>query len=55
MALRVTNQTSEALGLEPGDTEWTCLSYGIVYPTPIAQGILAELLFPDDWTLLPPG
>lgn len=42
-------------GIEVGDTIWTCLTYGIVYPRPIADGVLLEVFFDGDWGLVPPG
>lgn len=41
----------------PGGTSYqlACPSVGIVYVPPLAQAALLELLFPDDWSILPPG
>lgn len=33
----------------------SCLSTGIFYAPPFAAPALAELLWPDEWSLLPPG
>lgn len=40
---------------EPGFI-FSCLSAGIVYPTvPLGVAALSDLLFPEDWTIVPPG
>lgn len=32
-----------------------CPSIGIVYAPPLTLAALTELLFPDNWSILPPG
>jgi hypothetical protein len=40
---------------EDGKFSAYCPSIGVVYAPPFTLGALAELLFPDDWSILPPG
>lgn len=46
--------TNGALGT-PGLYYPSCQSTGIVYAPPFSGAALLELVFPDDWSLLPPG
>ena len=38
-----------------GDVMWTCPTDGVIYVPPVLGGVLAEVLFPSEWSLLPPG
>jgi hypothetical protein len=55
MAMRRAEQDVPEHGIVVGDQMWACMSYGVVYPEPVLPAVLAELLFPDDWSILPPG
>jgi hypothetical protein len=33
----------------------TCVSQGVFYAPPFLQAVLAELLWPQAWSLIPPG
>lgn len=54
MRLRRVDEAIPSLGLEPGDVLWGCMQYGVVYMPAIVPPLLAELLFPDDWSLVIP-
>ena len=44
--------------LSAGDLVWVCqgeLAVGIVYPPSLTPAILADLFWPDDWSIVPPG
>lgn len=32
-----------------------CASIGVFYPAPVIPALLAELLFPSQWAVVPPG
>lgn len=43
------------LALAQGDRIFMCPTAQVVYPEPILPAVLAEMLFPGDWSILPPG
>lgn len=54
MALRVAAEDVPEHALVSGNTVWTCVTEGIVYPTSLAPALLLELLFDGEWSVLPP-
>jgi hypothetical protein len=42
-------------GLEAGMVVGMCPSTGIVYLPPFDAAVLGEALWPDDWSIVPPG
>lgn len=49
------NNDVPALDAQAGDVVGYCLSTGIVYAPPFTGPALAEALWPDEWSILPPG
>lgn len=47
---------SEPLITQKNGREYpSCLSTGVVYAPPFTIPALVDLVFPDDWSVLPPG
>lgn len=42
-------------GIQEGDVMGACPSIGVIYLPPFSGAALAEMLWPEDWSLLPPG
>lgn len=45
----------ETFTWEAGDPFWSCLDAAVVYMPATFPAVLAEILFPDDWSIVPPG